>query len=174
MTTPTREDLLGYVLGALEAQEHQQVADCLKTQPELQLELRRIKALVAPLEWSQRPPADFPVGLARRTCEIVARESRQPFGPQCAAAPTRLTRRISQPQSAVPRDASSKPRRARESAALVCCAAVLGAALGPLALQFTQALSRAPVADRAFAANRPAAQSSKTAIARLYNRGTTT
>lgn len=116
MNTPTREDLLGFVLGALDAQEHQQVVDCLNLRPDLQLELQRIKAQLDHL-FNPEPTAtvDFPVGLARRTCEVVSRESRQP---------TTL---------AVTLALHSKFTRAVQSAIMVCSAALLGAVIGPIA-----------------------------------------
>ena len=162
MNTPTREDLLGFVLGALEAQEHQRVADCVNTHPDLQLELQRIKAQIAPLEWCRQPTAGFPVGLARRTCEIVARESRQAACPPSAGSPSGTPQPESLRKSDSPGDASNKRRRALKSAALVCFAAILGAALGPVALRFTPAFANSPTANRAFATNRPELPTSAT------------
>ncbi len=127
MNTSTREDLLGFVLGALDAQEHQQVIDCLNARPELQLELQRLQAQLA-FSFNPEPTAtaDFPAGLARRTCEVVARESRR------ADQPVRVE---PNPPSPILRQQSASSKRARfiQSAAMVCCAACLGAAIGPLA-----------------------------------------
>ncbi len=126
MNTPTPGDLLGFALGVLDAPEHQQVADCLITRPDLQLELSRLRTQLALLETFRPAPPDFPAGLARRTCEVVARESRR------ADQPVRVE---PNPPSPILRQqsASSKLARFIQSAAMVCCAAFLGAAIGPLA-----------------------------------------
>ncbi len=80
---PTAEDLLGYLLGALEADEHRRVDRAVSEYPEVQYELARLRERLAPLarleeveSLSGASGADFPAGLARRACEFVARESR--------------------------------------------------------------------------------------------------
>ncbi|MBL8853445.1 MAG: hypothetical protein JNK57_05665 [Planctomycetaceae bacterium] len=81
---PTAEDLLGYLLGALEADEHRRVDRAVSEYPEVQFELARLRERIAPLarleeveSLSGASGSDFPAGLARRACEFVARESRQ-------------------------------------------------------------------------------------------------
>jgi hypothetical protein len=63
--------LLGYLLGALEDHEHEQVERQLEHDPELRAELNRVEARLERLG-----PADQhfepPVGLAARTCQAVA------------------------------------------------------------------------------------------------------
>lgn len=70
MKTPSQEDLLGYVLGALDAQEQRNVQQSIDDHPEIEEELLRIKNSLIPLDCLEvsgpRP------GLARRTCESVA------------------------------------------------------------------------------------------------------
>ncbi len=143
MNTSTREDLLGFVLGALDAQEHQQVIDCLNARPELQLELQRLQAQLA-FSFNPEPTAtaDFPAGLARRTCEVVARESRR------ADQPVRVE---PNPPSPILRQQSASSKRARfiQSAAMVCCAAFLGAAIGPLAYGALTSVGQAPATSLA-------------------------
>ena len=81
---PTAEDLLGYLLGALEADEHRRVDRAVSESPEVQFELARLRERMAPLarleeveSMTGASGSDFPAGLARRACEFVARESRQ-------------------------------------------------------------------------------------------------
>lgn len=81
MTRPSRDsypenevpecDLLGYVLGALDENEAERVAEKIREQPELGLELERIQNSIQPLEVLREVPA-APAGLARRTIEHVA------------------------------------------------------------------------------------------------------
>lgn len=71
MNQPSQEDLLGYVLGALDAQEHEQVQRSIDNDPDLEDQLLEIKNSLLPLEWIDHQEGP-PVGLARRTCEWVA------------------------------------------------------------------------------------------------------
>lgn len=70
MKNPSQEDLLGYVLGALDAPEQRQLEQYIDHHPEIEEELLDIKASLVPLDLldvkGHRP------GLARRTCELVA------------------------------------------------------------------------------------------------------
>lgn len=70
MNHPTEENLLGYVLGALDAQEQRDVQEAIDTNPELEERLLELKNALRPLDYldtsGPRP------GLARRTCEMVA------------------------------------------------------------------------------------------------------
>ena len=70
MKHPSQEDLLGYVLGALDATEQRKLQQQIDENPELEEELLRIKSSLLPLDeldgGGPRP------GLARRTCEAVA------------------------------------------------------------------------------------------------------
>ena len=70
MKTPSQEDLLGYVLGALDAQEQRDLQQLIDNSPEIEEQLIEIKAALVPLDYVEtsgpRP------GLARRTCEAVA------------------------------------------------------------------------------------------------------
>ncbi len=70
MKHPSQEDLLGYVLGALDAQEQRDVQQLIDDNPELEEQLLEIKSALVPLDCIEtsgpRP------GLARRTCETVA------------------------------------------------------------------------------------------------------
>ena len=75
MTHSSREDLLGYMLGALDATESQEIENLIQQDTELQKELEELESMVAPLEHLETPPAPS-VGLARRTIEYVAGKSR--------------------------------------------------------------------------------------------------
>lgn len=70
MNYPSQEDLLGYVLGALDAQEQRDLQQLIDDNPELEEQLLELKAALTPLDCLEstgpRP------GLARRTCEMVA------------------------------------------------------------------------------------------------------
>jgi len=65
-----REQLLGYVLGALDEDEHAQVEEALRRDPQLQREVELLHDSLDPLragEGAYEPP----VGLAARTCQTV-------------------------------------------------------------------------------------------------------
>ncbi len=70
MKQPPQEDLLGYVLGALDAQEQRDLQNEIDLNPALEDQLMDIKSSLLPLDCldtaGPRP------GLARRTCEMVA------------------------------------------------------------------------------------------------------
>ena len=70
MKTPSQEDLLGYVLGALDAQEQRDLQKLIDQTPEIEEQLLEIKAALLPLD-SLETSGPRP-GLARRTCEAVA------------------------------------------------------------------------------------------------------
>ncbi len=82
MNRPTQQDyescdLLGYILGALDPQEHEHVEMLIAQDPELRQQLEQIEAQVAPLS-GLCPPGPPPAGLARRTCERIAPLSIKP------------------------------------------------------------------------------------------------
>lgn len=59
------------MLGALDADEHQQIEDQIESDPNLKDELTRLRQDISQLD-DLEPPGTAPVGLARRTCEFVA------------------------------------------------------------------------------------------------------
>jgi hypothetical protein len=67
---PSQEDLLGYVLGAMDAQETRDIQQVLDLNPQLEDDLLEVKNSLLPLDHldsgGPRP------GLARRTCELMA------------------------------------------------------------------------------------------------------
>jgi hypothetical protein len=65
-----REDLLGYLLGALEPDEEREIEDRLEADPELRKKLRVIRRGLEPLS-SDDGLIDAPEGLAARTCSFV-------------------------------------------------------------------------------------------------------
>ena len=71
MNKPSQADLLGYLLGALDAKEQQQVEAALCQHQDVKLELERLEVQLSkvgsPID-DERPP----IGLARRTCEAIA------------------------------------------------------------------------------------------------------
>jgi hypothetical protein len=69
---PTREDLLGYVLGALDEPDAQHVQSCIQDDPELVHQLSQIRAELEPLESLASLRLSPPPALARRTCQLVA------------------------------------------------------------------------------------------------------
>jgi hypothetical protein len=73
MNSPSREQLLGFLLGALEPAEEEQVAIALDHDPALRAELRRLQGCLGQLGLDE-PAADLepPPDLANRTCEFVA------------------------------------------------------------------------------------------------------
>ncbi len=70
MKHPSQEDLLGYVLGALDAQEHRELQQTIDQNPTIEEELLRIKSSLMRLD--ELDTAGPRTGLARRTCEAVA------------------------------------------------------------------------------------------------------
>lgn len=81
-----QEDLLGYLLDALDPAEREQVEARVASSPALQEDLRRLRVLLDVLE-CDREPFGPPPGLAERTCKYVAKrvtiynESPQPVLP---------------------------------------------------------------------------------------------
>ena len=88
MNNPLQEELLGYVLGALDAQEQRDLQKRIDQAPELEDQLLEIKASIVPLEWLDT--SDPPPGLARRTCEMVARYRDQVEPPNDDVSPVSL------------------------------------------------------------------------------------
>lgn len=74
MAENAQEQLLGYLLDALEDDERQQLQQELANDPQLRQQLQTIRAALQPLE-STREPVEPPPGLARRTCRYVAAEA---------------------------------------------------------------------------------------------------
>jgi len=68
-----REDLLGYVLEALDDNEHEKLQNELKKDPRLQHDLERMRARLEPLI-NERLPLNPPPGLASRTCDRLKLE----------------------------------------------------------------------------------------------------
>ena len=82
-----REHLLGYLLGALEPTEHEQVEARLLEDPALQADLERLQSKVAPLA-ADEEEFEPPAGLAARTCNFVAaRATAKPSGRTAVLAP---------------------------------------------------------------------------------------
>jgi hypothetical protein len=76
MSSPTREHLLGYVLGALDPAERAAVERDLAADPQLAADLRRLEARIGRLGLAEAPEMfDPPPGLAARTCHFVALKS---------------------------------------------------------------------------------------------------
>jgi hypothetical protein len=79
MSSPSREHLLGYVLQALSAEEHEQVEAELDQNPRLRAELNRLESCVGQFGMTEKPDAfDPPSGLAARTCEFIAAQAVEP------------------------------------------------------------------------------------------------
>lgn len=83
-----REQLLGYLLGALDAHEHAEVERQLKGDPRLCDELESLAASLEPLE-SCRQEFEPGSGLAERTCDLI---SEQVWQQRPAPSTNRLTR----------------------------------------------------------------------------------
>ncbi len=71
VTKPMRENLLGYLLGALDGPEHEAVERELQRDLQLRRDLRRLETHLLPLE-NHRCQHIAPPGLAERTCALVA------------------------------------------------------------------------------------------------------
>lgn len=78
MTSPSREHLLGYLLGALSPAEHEQVEAEINQNPTLQAEMQRLKSCVEHVGLGDEPSDwDPPAGLAERTCRFVRAAAQQ-------------------------------------------------------------------------------------------------
>jgi len=86
MADCVEEQLLGYLLGALEAPERESVEEQLENDPELRCQLERIRQTLRLLRTTRR---DFaaPAGLAERTCRFVAAHPQPPAAPPSEASP---------------------------------------------------------------------------------------
>lgn len=72
-----QEELLGYVLGALDATEERNIRQKIESDPSLQEEVNKLQASILPLDHLDNPSGSRP-GLARRTCEWVATATKNP------------------------------------------------------------------------------------------------
>lgn len=67
---PSQEDLLGYLLGALDEAEQERVKRYVAGHPEIQAELGKLQRCMLPLRMVDMP-IEPPGGLARRSCEQI-------------------------------------------------------------------------------------------------------
>ena len=72
MKHPSQEDLLGYVLGALDAQEERDLQEQIDAKPEIEEQLLELRHAMSPMESLTFGDTGSRPGLARRTCELVA------------------------------------------------------------------------------------------------------
>src|SRR4051794_747421 len=78
MTSPSREHLLGYLLGALSPEENEQIEIEIDQNPALRAEMQRLKACVENVGLAEdRPAFEPPAGLAERTCRFVMNAARR-------------------------------------------------------------------------------------------------
>jgi len=78
MTSPSREHLLGYLLGALSPNEHDEVEAEIERNPSLRTELQRLKTCIEKVGLvDERPGFEPPAVLAQRTCRFVADAARR-------------------------------------------------------------------------------------------------
>ena len=77
MNNPLQEELLGYVLGALDATEERDIQQKIEQDPSLQDQVERIRENLLPLEALETPTGMRP-GMARRTCEWVSGVDKDP------------------------------------------------------------------------------------------------
>ena len=83
-----RDDLLGFVLGALDASEHEQIQRRLEQDAQLQQQLETVQRGLRPLRVAREPVAP-PAGLAARTCQLVGKIAGPPSGGAPAVTPLR-------------------------------------------------------------------------------------
>ena len=72
-----QEELLAYVLGALDATEERNIRQKIESDPSLQDEVQKLQASILPLDHLDNPSGPRP-GLARRSCEWVATATKYP------------------------------------------------------------------------------------------------
>ena len=87
-----REQLLGYLLGALDDAERQQVEDELGKNPTLRVEMARFQELLSRLGMDEEPTEHQPPdGLAARTCDFVAAHAGEAVIAQAVVSPVQLS-----------------------------------------------------------------------------------
>jgi hypothetical protein len=100
MSDRAQETVLGYLLGALDDSEMEEVAVRLESDPVYQRQLLEVRRRLAPLQVLENEVAEYrpPQGLAARTCDYVFAHAPRPqpaaerrLSP-CAAAPVRGSR----------------------------------------------------------------------------------
>ncbi len=113
MKNPSQENLLGYVLGALDAQEQRDIQQTIDANPEIEEQLIKIKGDLLPLDCldSSAPQP----GLARRTLESVAIWQNSSSLAPTSNSPSPLAQSVmdaidSAEASNEPESESSKPR----------------------------------------------------------------
>lgn len=83
-----RENLIGYVLNALEPTEQAEIEAQLGRDPQLKRELELLSRSLEPLSWDQGMHA-APVGLASRCCDFVAEQTKVRLPAPASAPPSR-------------------------------------------------------------------------------------
>jgi len=86
MVDRTQAQLLGYLLGALEASEQESVENELDQNPKLMRDLTLLRESLQPL-WLAEPDYDPPAGLAERTCRLIGTQPAPWANPRPADAP---------------------------------------------------------------------------------------
>jgi hypothetical protein len=87
MSSPSREQLLGYLLQALGPDEQEQVEAELSHDPTLQAEIRRLEARLGQIGLADRPEQfEPPSGLADRTCRFVIAKAAEPVVARSSSA----------------------------------------------------------------------------------------
>jgi hypothetical protein len=95
MTSPSRDQLLGYLLGALERAEQERIDAELDQNDALRAEMRRLQVCVSRLGLDSHPQQfDPPPGLAQKTCELVAARAES----SAVTPASRTTERAVEPQ----------------------------------------------------------------------------
>lgn len=90
MSSIEQEQLLGYVLGSLDEDEHRHIDARLRREPDLRQNLKTVRSALQPFQ-SMRRVYEPPAGLAARTCRMViaqrGRSSPLPSLAPCAVVP---------------------------------------------------------------------------------------
>ena len=74
MAEHAQEQLLGFLLDALEEDERRQIQEDLSRDPQLRQQLETLRAMLGSME-PTREPYEPPPGLARRTCRFIAAQT---------------------------------------------------------------------------------------------------
>ena len=120
-----RDDLLGFVLGALDASEHEKIQRRLEQDAQLQQQLKHVQRGLELLQWDRQQIAP-PAGLATRTCQLIREISGSPAGP-CVGPEVEPSREFLLTPAAR-REAASDPPRVWTLADFVVAAGVCLAA----------------------------------------------
>ncbi len=141
-----QEELLGYVLGALDATEERNIRQKIESDPSLREEVQRLQASILPLDHLDNSLRPQP-GLARRTCEWVATATKIPDTMEAHYVPDHLAELASSAKLNTPLSPAELPAEEISSAEI---AAHVGSVSGQSLLHDDNADNRVMLSEGRF------------------------